>query len=151
MKTETTKNKYTDVAYIAICEAVAAILIIAVYAIIGRFSLKVAAGALLGAGVATVNFLILTVSVDRTIKKFLDIRGDKPMTDEEVETFTKANSLKVQNAMTKSYILRTVIMIGTLVVAFITKLFDPLATLIPLLLYKPLIYLIEVIKKKRGE
>lgn len=151
MKTETTKNKYTDVAYIAICEAVAAILIIAVYAIIGRFSLKVAAGALLGAGVATVNFLILTVSVDRTIKKFLDIRGDKPMSDEEVETFTKANSLKVQNAMTKSYILRTVIMIGTLVVAFITKLFDPLATLIPLLLYKPLIYIIEVIKKKRGE
>lgn len=151
MKTETTKNKYTDVAYIAICEAVAAILIIAVYAIIGRFSLKVAAGTLLGAGVATVNFLILTVSVDRTIKKFLDIRGDKPMSDEEVETFTKANSLKVQNAMTKSYILRTVIMIGTLVVAFITKLFDPLATLIPLLLYKPLIYLIEVIKKKRGE
>ena len=73
------------------------------------------------------------------------------MTDEEVEAFTKANSLKVQNAMTKSYILRTVIMIGTLVIAFITKLFDPLATLIPLLLYKPLIYVIEVIKKKRGE
>lgn len=151
MKTETTKNKYTDVAYIAICEAVAAILIIAVYAIIGRFSLKVAAGALLGAAVATVNFLILTVSVDRTIKKFLDIRGDKEMDEEEARAFAKSNSLKVQNAMTKSYILRTVIMIGTLVVAFITKLFDPLATLIPLLLYKPLIYLIEVIKKKRGE
>lgn len=151
MKKETLKNKYKDVVYIAICEALAAILIILAYLLIGRFNLTVATGALLGAAVASLNFLILTVSVDRTIKKFLDIRGDKQMTDEEVEAFTKANSLKVQNAMTKSYILRTVIMIGTLVIAFITKLFDPLATLIPLLLYKPLIYVIEIIKKKRGE
>jgi len=46
--------------------------------------------------------------------------------------------------------LRSLLMIAALVVAFITKLFDPIATLIPLLLYKPLIYVIEIIKKKRG-
>jgi hypothetical protein len=42
-------------------------------------------------------------------------------------------------------------MVGSLVLAFITGWFNPLATLIPLLLYKPLLYVVELINKKRGE
>jgi hypothetical protein len=42
-------------------------------------------------------------------------------------------------------------MFGSLIVAFISGWFDPLATVIPLLMYKPLIYAAEFIKKKRGE
>jgi len=150
MINETKKNKYMDIIYLGICETVVAALIIAVYFAIGQLKPTVISGSILGALISTVNFLILTVSVDRTIKKYLDLRGDKEMSDEEAEAFAKANSLKVQNAMTKSYMLRSLLMIAALVVAFITKLFDPIATLIPLLLYKPFIYVIEIIKKKRG-
>lgn len=151
MINETKKNKYKDIMYLGICEIVVAIIIIAVYFAIGCLKPTVISGSLLGALISTINFLILTISVDRTIKKYLDLRGDKEMSDEEAEAFAKANSLKVQNAMTKSYILRSFLMISTLVIAFVTNLFDPVATLIPLLLYKPLIYVIEAIKKKRGE
>ena len=71
--------------------------------------------------------------------------------EEEAEKFAKANSLKVQNAVGKSYILRTALMMGSLVLAFITKLFNPIATLIPLAMYKPLLYVTQFIKAKRGE
>ena len=73
------------------------------------------------------------------------------MSEEEAEKFAKANSLKVQNAVTKSYILRTGLMMGSLVLALVTGWFDPIATLIPLAMYKPLLYVTQFIKQRRGE
>ncbi len=144
------KNNYIDTLYLALGEIPVIILTAVVYLALGKFDLSVILGALLGSIVTVANFLILSVSVNNALQRFIDVRGDKEMTDEEAQKLAKEHSLAIQNAITKSYILRTALMLGSLVVAFITKFFDPLATLIPLMMYKPIIYIIDLIRKKRG-
>ena len=119
---------------------------------VASFDFRVIIGALLGALVASLNHLVLTLSVNRAVNNYLALRGTREMTDEEAEQFAKENSAPIQNAIKLSFILRTVSMLAVLVIAFLTGLFDPVATAIPLLLYRPLLYLTELIKgKKRNE
>ena len=71
------------------------------------------------------------------------------MTDEEAQAFTVKHSMEIQNAIKINYIIRTVSMLVTLVAAFIlTDWFSPIATAIPLLMFRPLLYVLELIKKK---
>ena len=93
----------------------------------------------------------MSSSANKAIDEYIKLRGEQEMTDEEAAKFAKENSIKVQNAVTKSYVLRTGLMVGSLVLAFITKCFNPIATLIPLVMYKPLLYAVQFIKMKRGE
>ena len=150
MKTKN-KNSYIDSVYLAIGEAIVSLLVILVYIAINMFDWTIATGTILGSAVTVANFLILAYSVNKAINKFIDLRGDGEMSEEEAEKFAKANSLKVQNAVTKSYILRTGLMMGSLVLALVTGWFDPIATLIPLAMYKPLLYVTQFIKQRRGE
>lgn len=147
---EMKKNDRTDIVCLAVGEAVVAALICFVYLAIGRFDYTVLTGSVLGAIVAIGNFIALSLSVNRIVENYIGERGDREMTDEEAEKFSAEHKLSVQNAMTKSYILRNVVMIAVLVGALITRQFDPISLLIPLVVYKPLIYLSEFIKKKRG-
>ena len=94
------------------------------------------------------NYTFLTISVDRAIQKFIALRGDKEMSDEEAEQFAAENSMPIQNAIKTSYIIRTATMIATLVVAFLLDWFNPLAAAIPLLAFRPLLTVIEMIKGK---
>ena len=150
MKTEN-KNNYKGALYLAIGELIASVLIVLGFIVFGQFNWTVITGALLGSAVTVFNFILLSVQVNKAIDDYIALRGDREMSEDEAAEFAKLNGTKVQNAVTKSYILRTGLMIGSLVVAFITKWFSPIATLIPLLLYKPLIYVVELINKKRGE
>ena len=70
------------------------------------------------------------------------------MDEEEAQKFAEENSMPIQNAMKLSFIIRTVSMLAALVVAFILDWFNPIATAIPLLAYRPLLTLIETIKGK---
>lgn len=144
-------NFHKDILYLFVGEAVVAAIIVAVYLIIEQFSYKVLTGAVLGALVVSMNFYILNISVDKTINKYIKERGDSEMTDEEAAKFSSDHKMDVQNEMTKSYIFRSALMIGVLVLALITRQFDPIALLLPLVAYKPLIYVSEAIKGKRGE
>lgn len=146
----TNKNSYIDTIYLGIGELVVSLIVVLVYIAIGLFDTTVLTGVLLGSIVTVVNFLILSYSVNKAVNQFMELRGDAEMNDEEAADFAKANSLKIQNAVTKSYVLRTALMMGSLVLAFITNFFNPIATLIPLIMYKPLLYATEFIKKKRG-
>lgn len=150
MKTQN-KNSYIDTFYLAIGEALVSLLIVLIYLAIGKFDFTILSGAVLGSIVTVINFIILSYSVNKALNKFIDLRGNKEMDEEEAKEFAKANSIKVQNAVTKSYVLRTGLMMGSLVLAFITKLFNPIATLIPLVMYKPLLYATQFVKQKRGE
>ena len=71
------------------------------------------------------------------------------MDEEEAEAFAKANSAPIQNAIKRSSTLRTLTLIAALLLAFITKLFNPIATVIPILAYRPLLTTVELIKAKR--
>lgn len=145
------KNNNKDVLLLAICEIVVSVLVTIGFLAIGYFKWQVVSGAILGGAVTTINYLILSIAINKALDKFMLTRGDKEMTEEEIEKLSKVQSVKVQNAITKSYVLRTGLMFGSLVLAFISGWFDPIATVIPLLMYKPLIYAVEYIKKKRGE
>ena len=142
-----------DLLPLAIAELTVAALVVLGAFLLGlakiiAFDYRIITGALLGAAVMIVNYMFLALSVDKAIKDFIALRGDKEMDDDEAEKFAAENSMPIQNAIKTSYIIRTVSMIATLVVAFLLDWFNPLATAIPLLAFRPLLTVIEMIKGK---
>lgn len=141
-------SQYIDTVYMAVGEIIVAALISAVYLIIKKFDYTVLTGALLGGGVTVLNLFILSVSVNRAINKYIEERGDSEMSEEEAAEFSKTHTMQVQNAVTRSYLLRTLMMVASLFIALMTDWFNPIATVIPLLMYRPIIYLTELVKTK---
>lgn len=152
------KNKlsvYIDTVWLALGEIAVAVLVSLAFLLFGKLDVTVPLGALLGGAVTVVNFLILSVAINRAINGYITERGDAEMDEEQAEQYAKQHGTAVQNAMTKSYLLRMLLMIGALVLAMISGWFSPLATVIPLLMYRPILYLTEFIKikvkAKRGD
>ena len=155
MENKNKLSEYIDTVLLAAGEAIVTVLVSLAFLLFGKFNYTVLTGALLGSAVTVLNLFILSVSVNRAVNGYIAGRGDKEMTDEEVEAYAKENGMVVQNAMVKSLFIRTALMIGVLVLAMISKQFSPLATVIPLLMYRPILYVTEIIKiklqKKRGD
>lgn len=155
MNNKSKLSLYIDTVWLAIGEAIVAALISVVFLLIGKFSYQVVTGAILGGAVTVLNFLILSVGVNRAINKFVEERGKGEMDEEEADKYAKEHGMAVQNAMMKSYMLRMLLMIGALVLAGVSGWFDIIATVIPLLMYRPILYVTEFIKTKmsakRGE
>lgn len=148
MENKSKLSVYIDSLWLAIGEVVVAALISLVYFAIGKFNYTVVTGAALGGAVTVVNFLILSVGINRAISRYIDARGEREMDEEEAEQYAKDNSGAVQAAMMKSYLFRMLLMIGSLVLAMLSGWFSPLATVIPLLMYRPILYAVEFIKIK---
>ena len=148
MENKSKLSVYIDSVWLAIGEVIVAALISAIYLLIGRFDYTVVTGSLLGGAVTVTNFLILSVGINRAISRYIDARGDKEMDDEEAEKYAQENGMSVQAAMMKSYMLRMFLMIGSLALALITGWFDTIATLVPLLMYRPILFAVEFIKIK---
>ena len=148
------KNKPSlDIILLTICElAVSALVIVgflvADMASAAEFSYRIITGAALGALVTILNYVFLTLSVNRAVNNFIALRGDREMTDEEAESFANENSAPIQNAIKLSFIIRTATMLIALVIGFLLDVFNPIATAIPLLAYRPLLYVVESIKGK---
>ena len=139
---------YIDSLWLAIGEIVVAALISAVYLLLGRFDYTVITGAVLGGAVTVTNFLILSVGINRAVNRYIAGRGDKEMDDDEAEKYAQENGMSVQAAMMKSYVFRMALMLGSIVLALITGWFNTIATLVPLLMYRPILYAVEFIKIK---
>lgn len=105
-------------------------------------------GVWLGAILSVLNYMFLTASVDKQINLYIELRGKREMSDEEAENFAKKHAAAVQNAIKTSFILRTVSIMAALLVAFITKLFNPIATVIPLLTFRFVLSVLEGIKRR---
>lgn len=112
------------------------------------FSYRVFTGALLGAAVTVGNYLALIISVNTQVEKYLALRGSREMTDEEAEKFTQEHSMRIQNSMRASYIARTVTMLAALVAALLVDWFSPLAVAIPLLAYRPILTVSELLRRR---
>ena len=145
------KSTYRDIFVLAVGELAVAAAVVAVYALLGAFTYKAVTGALIGALVDVFNFVFLTVSVNRAVDKFMVLRGDKEMDEEEAEKFAAEHVSEIQNAQKLSYIIRTFTMLGALVLAFLTKQFDVIAAAVPLLLFQPILIVSQNIARKRGE
>ena len=150
------KNKlstYIDTVWLALGEVIVCALVTLGFAVAHTLGSEVAVykavtGATLGGAVTVINFLILSVSVNRAINGYISARGDGEMSEEEAEKYAKEHGTAVQNAMLKSYLLRTLLMIGSLVLAMLSGHFSALATAIPLIMYRPILYVTEFIKTK---
>ena len=130
-------------------ELIASAIICAIFALMQKFTLAVALGAMLGSLVTVANFLILIITTNRAIDKVMSERGDAEMTDEEAAEFAAQHRASLQLASRLSYFARTGTMIAAIIVsAMLSSVFNVLATVIPLLMFSPLITISQVIKKK---
>ena len=145
-----------EIITLLVLETLVAVLVVGgflIFDILGLydFSWQVISGAVLGVAVIVLNYLFLTVSVNRAVNNYLALRGEREMDEEEAAKFAAENSMPIQNAIKTSFITRSATMVLALLVAFLTKWFHPLATVIPLLSFRPLLHIIKTIKGKAGK
>jgi hypothetical protein len=145
------KNMPTsEILLLAVGELIVSLIVTGVYLLLDRFSYAVISGCLLGSAVTVFNFVFLSISVNRAIDKALAGRKEGEMTEEEAQAFAAENQAAVQRAAQGSYLLRQILMLGVLVCAFLLDgWFDVIATLVPLLMFRPLLTVCGLIKSKK--
>ena len=146
-------SAYKETAILSIGELVVSALTVGGFALASLFVevnlLAAVLGAILGSAVTILNFFFLSFSVNRSVDKYLALRGEQEMTDEEAQAFTVKHSMEIQNAIKINYIIRTVSMLVTLVVAFLVmNIFNPIAAAIPLLAYRPILTVTELVRAR---
>lgn len=147
------KARYTELLVIVVGELIVSLLVILGYYIahiafgVG-FDYRIFTGAALGSAVMILNFLFLSLSVNRLVDEYIEVRGSREMDEEEAEEFTKQHSMRIQSRITLSFIIRTVTMLATLLVAFLLDWFEPIATVIPLFMYRPILTVGNLIANK---
>ena len=130
-------------------EAIVAILTAVIYLVIDKFAFSVLTGLALGIAITVINFIILSVSAGRAIDRIMAQRPSGEMDEDAAAEFSAKNQAELQNAVKKSFIIRNILMIGTLVLAFLLKgWFDVVATVVPLLAYSPILSLSSLIKRR---
>lgn len=125
-----------EVKRIAVGECVFLAVMLAVYAVIGRFSLAVVLGGALGAAYAVLNFYMLGVTVQRV--------ADMADSGEQDEKIAKAR-------MKSSYTTRMVLMVGVVIVAFVLPFVDVLACIIPMLFPRLTILALQLTGRVKSE
>ncbi len=139
----------STVARLAVGELVVSVLTVIVYALFSKLDYTVVTGVLLGSLIVIGNFWFQARSIDRTVSTIMEERGTAPMTDEEAAKFAEDHSAIVKQKMTLSFMIRMATMAGALIAAFlIPNAFTPLATLIPLLMFRPILSVGELFGRK---
>lgn len=108
-------------------------IMLVVYAAMGRFSLAVVLGGLIGSLYAVINFLLLGM----TVQKVAEMR--------------EGNEELARMQMKSSYNMRMVIMILLIVVAFALPFVDGLACMIPMLFPRLTILVLQLTGKIKNE
>jgi hypothetical protein len=148
MKMEKQKLPLREPFAILIGEIVTSSIICGIYLLIDKYTYKVLLGVLLGSAVTLLNFLVLSIMANTVINRFLEARGNEELTDEEAMELTLKFQGKIQAQMKLSFLVRIAVLVAALVAAFISGVFDPLATVIPILMMRPIITVSELIKRK---
>ena len=137
-----------EILVLVLGELLVSLITVGVYVALNKFSYAVPAGCLLGSAVSVFNFIFLSVSVNRAIDRVMEARGDREMSEEEAAAFAAENQAAVQRAAQGSYLLRQLLMLGVLVGAFLLDgWFDVIATLVPLLAFRPLLMVSGLLSK----
>lgn len=146
------ENRYTSVLWLLLAEAAVSAVVIGVFALIifvfpdvlfyETEFYKVITGSVLGVAATTLNFFALCFTVNRAVDKYMTVRGETEMDEEAAAKFANENAAKVQAEVTKSYLLRMLILAAACALLF-TKQFDVVAVVVPMLVQRPLIVLIE--------
>lgn len=127
-----TAETFRDVFPVMLGELLLTGVMLAVYALIGRFSLKVLWSAGLGAGAVLLNFTVMILAL---------LQAEKRGSPEKGQFYVRA-----------TYALRLVLLAAVLILALKSKVFDPLATALPLCFQPIAVWLFELFRKmKKGE
>ncbi len=117
---------------IALGELVCCAIMAGVYGLIGRFTTAVVLGACMGWALATVNFLIMALCAD--------IVADRAMNQADT---------KGQGLMQFSYMGRMLALFLILILCAKSGIFDLLALVLPLAFIRPILFVNELILKKK--
>lgn len=169
-----------EITILALGEFIIGAVISLIFFLVGKFNYTVPLGAVLGGAVTVFNFVFLSITVNRAVDEAMrnyeakqaekaakslgqqenvqltesdteNEDADSDPYDDEAAKFARENAAKINNAVKLSYIVRTASVVITLVLAFITKQFNVLATVIPLMCMRPILTVSELLKRKGGE
>ena len=151
------RSNFAEVLIILIGELIVSLVTAGVYLLVEAvsgneeaFTYKVITGLSLGTAVVIANYLVLTIAVNRAISKVMALRPEGEMTEEEIVEFAEKNQGTIKNAAAFSYIIRTLSMLLTFVLAFtlLKRWFAVVATVVPLLAFRPIIMAGEFFRKR---
>ena len=147
------KKIFKDILPILIGEIVVAVLVCLGFGALHvaglyDFTNSIIWGAILGAAVILLNYVALIISVDVQIENFMNARGNKQMSDEEIEKFAKEGAAPIQKALKFSTFIRTGTAIAALVLALLTGWFNAIATAIPIFAFRPLLTMSGMLLRK---
>lgn len=123
-----TAQTFRDILPVMLGELLLTGMMLGVYALIGKFSAKVLWGALLGAGAVLFNFSVMIFAL---------LKAEKRGSPEKGQLYVRA-----------TYALRMLLLAAVLILALKTKVFDPLATALPLCFQPIAVWLYELFRKK---
>lgn len=123
-----TAQTFRDILPVMLGELLLTGIMLGVYALIGRFSPAVLWGALLGMGAVLLNFSVMIFAL---------LKAEKRGSPEKGQLYVRA-----------TYALRMLLLAAVLILALKTKLFDPLATALPLCFQPIAVWLYELFRKK---
>lgn len=115
---------------------------IAVYAVIGRFSARVLLGGVYTGALCVVNFFVMGL----TVQSVTDAAAEKERSDEELAALT----LQMKSRMKLSYNLRMIALFALIVVGIAVFRFDPLATILPILFPSVVIRVLQFAGTRRS-
>ena len=120
-----------QIGFVALGEALGTGIMLGVFALLGRFSLKVLWGGLIGAALALGNFIALCISVSRL--------ADRTEATGEVG--------KAKLSIRVSWIVRMAVLFGLLFLLLKVGVCDPVATVLPLVFVRPSLSIAEFLRK----
>lgn len=136
---------------LAIGEIVVSVLTALAYLGLNKYHWTVISGLALGFVVAMLYYIFIDISTTRVINEIKEIRGNKEMSEEEIEKFVKENEKKLQLKLQINMYIRFGVIIAAFFIAFLTKKFAIIATLVPILAVSPLLMLFEYMKKGQNK
>lgn len=125
------RDIFQQVARLAVALLIGVVAMLAIYGVLGLFSFSVLLGAVLGYLLAMGNFVSLSITVSNAL--------DRAAQDQ--------NPQRAQLAIQSSSVIRLLILAVIYIFLFRSKLCDPLAALLPLLLAQVALKLVEFFRK----
>ena len=128
------KSIWYDVRIIAGGQLLCVALMVGIFALTGHFAWDVVWGGLMGGVLATANFLIMSLAVNKATEKAQqqDVAGG-------------------QKLISLSYTLRMALLFGALVLCALSGVFNILALALPLAFTRPILMIAQYIPKRKGD
>lgn len=129
-------------ARLAVGTAILAALMLAVYAVLGRFNLRVLGGALFTSALGIANFFLMGL----TVQGIAERAAEKQRDETEMAHFT----MQMENRMRLSKNLRMIALFALIVVGMKLFGFDPLASILPIAFPTVVIRVLQIIDIKKS-